>query len=278
MIKTQTVEKLQPRIRTAIEVLLDSATKNQKNPNDIILFLSNGFFEPRFKGKAGLTGYMMGPGERGWDDEHRKQFVIDYLNSGNESFIEKVKPDDVDRFIRFSLNLELMIYTHFWESDVSLKELRQLANLLSGKVYDWENEVPERKKYEFIHDKIRDVFLTHNLDIGNIIKESYHSQLRNAFAHGQYAFRGKDRIALLNFKGKPYEIESLSFIDWEERFLKTALLLYELLQLKGDLLLHYGRTQPSTTICMPVKNENTYKVVTLLWNEHGLYYYFEQPK
>jgi hypothetical protein len=276
MFKTATVNKLQPRIKTAIQQLLDSATKNQKNPNDIVLFLSNGFFESRFK-VGGLTSYMVGPGERGWDDEHRKEFVVDYLNSGNETFIAKVKPEDVERFIRFSLNLELMIYTHFWETDVTLKELRQLANLVNGKPYDWENEIPEREKYEFIRDEIREVFLAHDLDVGELIRESYHSQLRNAFAHGQYAFRGKNSIALLNYKGKPHELEFLTYDDWEERFLKTALLFYELLHLKGDLLLNYGQTQPSLTIWMPVKAEVTYKAATLLWNEHGKNYYFKQP-
>jgi len=275
MFKTETVNKLRPRIKTAIQQLLDSATKNQKNPNDIVLFLSNGFFDPRFK-VSGLSGYMMGPGERGWDDEHRKEFVVDYLNSGNQEFTAKVKPENVERFVRFSLNLELLIYTHFWETDVALKELKQLANLVSCKPYDWENEISEREKYEFIRDEIREVFLAHGLDVGNLIKESYHSQLRNAFAHDQYAFRGKDTIALLNFKGKPYELQSLTFGEWEDRFLKTALLFYELLHLKGDLLLHYGQSEPSLTVWMPTQREVTFKAVTLLWNEHGQNYYFRQ--
>jgi hypothetical protein len=255
---------------------LDCAIANQRNPNDVVLFLSNAYFDPRFK-VGGFSGYVLGPGERGWDDEHRKEFVVDYLNSGNNQFIEKVKPEDVDRFVRFSLNIELMIYSHIWETDLNLKELRQLANLVKGSSYDWDNEIPEREKYEFIRDDIREVFLACDLDVGNIIKETYHSQLRNAFAHGQYAFRGKDTITLLNFKGRPYELQSLKFGEWEERFLKTALLFHELLHLKGDLLLHYGRTQPSITIWRPTKKEATYKAETLLWNEHGYNYYFKSP-
>lgn len=95
MFKTLTVNNLQPRVKAAVQELLDVAAKKQKNPNDIVLFLSNGFSESRFKA-GGLSGFMVGPGERGWDDEHRKQFVIDYLNSGNEGFISRTKSEDVE--------------------------------------------------------------------------------------------------------------------------------------------------------------------------------------
>jgi hypothetical protein len=71
--KTESVNNLEPRIKAAVHELLYLATKNQKNPNDIVLFLSNGFFDPRFK-DSGLTGYMLGPGEVGWDDVYRKEF------------------------------------------------------------------------------------------------------------------------------------------------------------------------------------------------------------
>jgi hypothetical protein len=169
-----------------------------------------------------------------------------------------------------------MIYSHFWETDSTLKELRQLANLVSGKPYDWVNEIPSREKYEFIRDEIREVFLSLDLDVGRIIQESYHSQLRNAFAHGQYAFHGKNSIELRNYKSEPHELQWITFEDWEQRFLKAALLFYELLHAKGDLLEDYGQRNASLTIWMPEKPNVKYRIVTLLWNEHGKNYYFKQ--
>jgi hypothetical protein len=170
-----------------------------------------------------------------------------------------------------------MIYTHHWEADTSLKELRQLSNLVNHEAYDWHNEIPERDKYEFITKTIRDVLIAADLDAGKLIKESYNSQLRNAFAHGQYAFRGKNTIALLNHKGQSYEMESISYADWEQRFLKTALLFYELVNQKIDLLEKYGREHPEIPVWLPKGKSNVLQCKELIWSEPGRRYIYKQP-
>lgn len=276
MINSKTVDSLRPRIQDAVKSLLDIATQNQKNPNDIVLYLMNAHYDERIAKIGNLTGHLVGPGEKGLDDEYRMEFVIDYLNSGNESLIENISQEEIDRRIRYTLHLELMIYTHFWETDVVLKDLKQLANLISNKSYDWQNNIPELGKYEFIRDEIRAVYLSHHLDAGLLIKEAYRSQLRNAFAHGQYALRVRKSIELLNYKGESHEIERISHEDWESKFLKTVIFYYELIHQKIDLLIKISKSNPTITIWLPTKKTGVLTSTNLVWNEPGRRYTFEQ--
>lgn len=64
-----------------------------------------------------------------------------------------------------------------------------------------------------------------------IIEKGYHSSLRNAFAHSQYHYdlaANNDKIYLDNYKGKGWELRSISFSDWTERFLYSYFLSYHL--------------------------------------------------
>lgn len=273
MFTNKTIELLEPRIKTSIKQLFEFATKNQKNPNDIVLYLANAHFDKELQ-VGNLTGHLIGEGIRGWDDVYRREFIYDYLNSGNKLSLEGIEQNEADRLVKFSINLELMIYAHIWEIDMLLNDLRQLANLVSNKVYEWESHVPETGKREFINE-FRDIFIEHNLDIGNILKETYHSQIRNAFAHGQYSLRIKDVITLLNYKNKDYEVRGLPYNEWEVRFIKTCLLFHELLNQKRTLLEYYGKNYPTLSIWMPTEKQNEFKRIVLHWHEYSKRYIFK---
>jgi hypothetical protein len=188
MFSEESINKIHPRIIGAVEELLILARENQKNENDILIFLMNGHYDEQIT-LPGISKFILGPGMKGLYDSYRGEFLIDYLNTGEKKILETIaSKEEQERYERITIILELMIYSHFWENEVSLKNLKQLANLVNSRIYDWENNIPEKSKFEFITENIRDIYLKYNLEIGKLIQESYHSQLRNAFAHGQYGF------------------------------------------------------------------------------------------
>ena len=130
------------------------------------------------------------------------------------------------------IHIELMIYTHIWESTPLLKSLFRLAHVSSGCEYPWKISIPEMGKHEFIRNTIRPAF--ENSNIPKVIRNGFHTSLRNAFAHSEYYFDifGKDIIILDNYKGKEWELSNISFNNWSKRFVYSVLLSYNLLDLK----------------------------------------------
>lgn len=269
------MDKIWVRVERAVSDLYDAAISNQKNPNDIVLFWSNAHF-----GKAVpkvCRKFRLGPGIEGIDDYPRVGFLINYLQTGDESLIQPSwKQDEIDTHKKYTVNLELMIYTHLWEAERSLRMLRQLANIVSGNAYDWNIEIPWMSKHDFIRNQIKQVFLDHKLDVGNVIQESYNSQLRNAFAHVNYSFHETNFIKLNNYTGKSWELEAVSFDDWEDRFLKSALLHYEVLHLSNTRLWEFGAENPEVTVWLPKDNMTGYTRSVLEWFDLRKEYIFKR--
>lgn len=256
------LDKIKNRTEKAVSALYDSAIQNQKNTNDIVLLWSNAHI-----GKDPLAGrLMLGPGIEGIDDYPRIQFLIDYLQSGHEQVVQKSwTKQEKEKHMKYTINIELMIYTHLWEAERSLRYLKQMALILAGKNYDWEIKIPWTTKHDFIRNEIKQVFLDLNLDAGKLIEESYHSQLRNAFAHGHYSFHESSHIKFNNFREKPWEIRAISFSDWEDRFLKSALFHYEVLFQKHKRLEAFGDKNNEITVWVPNKNKTGYRRNVLEW-------------
>lgn len=92
MHKKETVIKYRNRISKAVEELFDLAIKNQETLDDIVCFLCNG---------QNNYGYnMFGPGERGITDQHQSEFLIDFMNSSDESVLlaNITKDEEKERF------------------------------------------------------------------------------------------------------------------------------------------------------------------------------------
>jgi hypothetical protein len=271
----ESLNSIHPRVTKAVTELLELAQVNQKNPNDILIFLMNGHYDEQIV-LAGYSKFILGPGMKGLYDSYRGEFLINYLNTGESKILESIESEEEkERYERITINLELMIYSHFWENEISLKNLKQLANLINCEVYDWENPIPEKSKFEFITEQIRDIYLKFNLDLGKLIQESYHSQLRNAFAHGQYGLFGNGIIQLYNFKGLAHEIQLISYADWEIRFLITALVFYELVIQKKALLVKLGKENPETAVWVPKNDFSSYQRVIIEWNEFSKMYRYK---
>lgn len=174
-------------------------------------------------------------------DSDRSNFYIDFLEK-NYTFSNQDKriEDDTYRFF-----IELMIFTHFWESKYIINLLAQIAGITIGEefdleiykkhpYYDYDLKNPSTTKksnvkiYKYITERIKKKFINSNLKIGQLFPKLYNSQIRNAFAHSDFYFSDSEKkIYFKNYKpNKNHSIESITFDEWTERFCYTFLFSY----------------------------------------------------
>ena len=156
-------------------------------------------------------------------DSARIEFLTDFLNNYYK-FSQKKQSTEYNPY---RINIELMIYSHIWESKSFLKKMYRLAHLTNDEEYDWNVKVPPTAKHDFIINKVRKIFSDNNIRIWEVIKNGFHTSLRNAFAHSEYSFEtmnNLNRINLYNYSGKDWELKYISFNNWSLRFVYSALL------------------------------------------------------
>ena len=215
MIVKEDFEKINNEVRnTVLELFSHIRQKDQKN--EYYLFLANA---QKVKiNNQSVNPFMVDCRIDDYNDEARSNTLIDYANHHYSFKNIEITHDTLD-----SITFEMMIYTHLWESKPFLKILKRIANLVDGVEYDWDIKIPDFTKHEFIRKKICDKFK--GLSFYNVFKSSYHSQIRNAFAHSDYALEpDAPKIELLNYEGKSHELEYISFDDWTKRFCYTFLI------------------------------------------------------
>lgn len=222
MIRKNEFRKIKIEVQNAVNEAFDFAQKNEKNLNDYILFLANGhFMESLVETKR--NPYTIDYKGDEMNDELRLNVLLEYIRHSYNFNAENTQDS------QFSLSIELMIYTHMWESKPYLKILKKLSDLCDKQNYDWNVEVPDMGKHKFILDIVRAAFKKHNLKIHEIITKGFHTSLRNAFAHSEYVFSINDpKFHLLNYKGGTWELKEISFDDWTKRFCYTFLLGYHI--------------------------------------------------
>lgn len=214
-------------IDTEVKESLHEAFEYVKNncvDHDYILFLADGEYQEKYKSSPlRLNPYTIDNKEDKFKDESRQNFFIKFMQTFYSFPKSRPRTDDNE----FRLTMELMIYTHIWESKPILKQLYRLASLTDGKSYHWSVEVPEMSKHEFIRENIRDVLKNKKLRLADVITKGFHTSLRNAFAHSEYQFDNHNNLIHLDtFKGAKWDIKNISFNDWTKRFAYTSLLSY----------------------------------------------------
>jgi hypothetical protein len=250
MITDSQSRQLAPRVESAVKELFETARKNQTHPGDIILFCENGHYYDKVP--PGCLPYLIGPGVEGLADSDRLDFFKSYLALGiQDTFNREISSDRKLELRKLSIHLELMIYAHFWESSHNLRALKQLANLVDSRDYDWNIRIPETGKYDFIRKQIREVFEKHGLNIAQVIADSYLSQIRNAFAHCQYFFGGKNIVFVNYDPNDSWAHESISFDDWEKRLILSALLDEHILGEKLNLETQFAQGSSEVRVRIP---------------------------
>lgn len=222
MIRKNEFRKIKNEVIHAVDEAFEFAKKNEKKLNDFILFLANGHFMESLVGTQHNPYTIDYRGDE-MNDKLRLNVLLEYIRHSYNFNAENTQDS------QFSLSIELMIYTHLWESKPYLKILKKLSDLCDKQNYDWNVEVPDMGKHEFIRDIIRERFKKQNLKIHEIITNGFHTSLRNAFAHSEYVLSlNEPKFHLLNYKGSSWELKDISFDDWTRRFCYTFLLGYHI--------------------------------------------------
>ncbi len=222
MIRSKILRKLSPEIENAVSEIFELSKKNEKKLNDFILLLANGL---KMKGIGiNISPYTVGRGMEGIIDSTRFEFFSQYMNTPFENQYNSQKSKESKKQTHFlTIYLELMIYSHLWESIPFLKKLKNLTNLVNSIEYDWDIKIPFHGKSKFIEDSIIKILENNNLEIAKLLRKCYDRNLRNAFAHSEYYILNKN-IFYYEFNKNQKVQKKISFSEFEEKFLITALL------------------------------------------------------
>lgn len=230
MIKKEKFKEVNDHIKSAVIEVFDHVKKTCSD-DKYMLFLANGEYQDQMDSSfCGFNPHTIDDILDDYRDETRIKFLTKFLNS-HYIFPEGILQIEDNEY---RLNLELMIYTHIWESKSYLKQLFRIAELSNDKNYPWKIEVPVTRKHSFIQNEISNKLLIANLSLGEIISNGFHSSLRNAFAHSDYSIEFDSlKIILHSFNSKKkWDIPSITFEEWTLKFINSSLLSYHFLRQK----------------------------------------------
>ncbi|SDL72257.1 hypothetical protein SAMN04487898_12373 [Pedobacter sp. ok626] len=251
MITLADFKSIEGEVEFALNQLFDHLEAKALRHN-YVAFLADGEYEHDWSGRSRLNPYSIDNRKDRYKDESRLNFFIHYMRtfydfSGGREVID----DD-----EYRITLEMMIYCHAWESKPILKKLFRLAELANYKSYPWHVDVPEMSKHSYIRFDIRDRFAARGLIVANVIRNSFHTSLRNAFAHSEYQINTRRKVILLDtYKGANWDIKEISFDDWSKRFAYTSWLVYLLHNIAATRKTTMGIVNPEQLILHPKSSE-----------------------
>ena len=185
--------------------------------NSYVLFLGRADMIPGLKQHQG-TDCVIDYNLDKFYDETRAQFYIRYLrrNYDKDGFAYKGDSGIDD------MHIELMIYSHLWDSSDFIKSLIRIASVVSGKGYIWQVGIDWKDKDKFMARNIIEPLQEHGLKLGNLVGRYYDSSVRNAFAHSLYYIDAEQRsITVRPRKG----MKTLTFDEFQSLFLYSVILM-----------------------------------------------------
>jgi hypothetical protein len=237
--------EIDSEVKTCLNQVFDFMKK--KFEMNYVLLLAEGEYWERYSKMSGnLNPFVIDSRMDRYKDETRLTFLTEFLTqyysfgNGNQEVAD----------VLYRMHNELMVYCHIWESKPFLKKLFRISSIVAGEEYDWHVEVPDMSKHKFIIDVIRPKFENDLPCLVDIMKKGFHKSLRNAFAHSEYSFdtmNDHKRIWLDTYTGKSWDIQEISFNDWSERFVYSALFCYHTLSInykrRSTLIEDLGRDE-----------------------------------
>lgn len=159
-------------------------------------------------------------------DKTRTDFYLRYLN---RNYVRDGFRYEGENGID-DLHIELMIYTHLWDSTYFLKALVRIASIVSGKGYDWDPTISWWKKEEKMKECIIEPLKQAGLKLGDLIEQCYIARVRNAFAHSLYNIDTDRRIILFrsdkeHSKKGENQILTFSFEQFQKIFLSSVIIM-----------------------------------------------------
>lgn len=197
----------------------------EKDYNAFILFIGRAGLFPGIEKVTG-TACVIDDKVDTYYDRTRTDFYLRYLNRNykHEGFNYDGESGIDD------LHIEMMIYTHLWDSTYFIKALVRIASIVSGNGYDWDPNISWWKKENKMNECIIEPLKRAGLKLGNLIDHCYIARVRNSFAHSLYNINAEKRTILFrsdkghNKKGANQSI-TLSFTEFQNIFLLSSILM-----------------------------------------------------
>lgn len=252
---------IQEGIKRAICTILDKMMA--KSFSDYVLLLARAdYHEWLDRPEMDVTPYILEDGRYRMIDSTRQRFLDMYF----EKYVDKLisnKASEVNEQ-EYDLNIQMMIYSHIWESALFLKQLERIALVLNGERFNWNrrfegNSIKSQLIEECIQKKLEYV----DKGMWVLIKSCYSRELRNDFAHSTYQIQmGTRKIVSHNnglFQGKP-----VGFDEWGEMFVKSVMLSSHLNNItnerKNSFIKDYGDGPILIKLPMKGKKKKCYEV------------------
>lgn len=224
--------EIEDKVESAIDEMIERAWET--NVTSFLLLVARADTTEGLKGIVGtdcVTDYM-GDLYRG---ETAERFYIRYMNTNykKEGFIYQGE-EGLD-----ALSIEMMIYSHLWASYHFLKSLYRFGSIFKGQDYPWKinMESSSSGRWEWMNTHIIEPLSNSSLEIANIIKRAYSTDIRDAFAHALYSINSDRREIHLYPKRRSFV---LKFDEFQEKFLNSSLLMYVLHQKMAALHNQYA--------------------------------------
>ena len=188
---------------------------NEASPDGFVAYIAGGDYYEVFENTK-LLPYVLEDVSEFRKDLSRQNFYVDYLNL-------KYRRDgfnyDGEKGVDF-LTVELMIYSHLWQSNYFLKHLVRLSHLACGKEYHWKLDVLDNIR-NVINDEVIEPLLKNNIKIGRLIKQNYYPVFRDSFAHSLYGIDEQARKINLYSKRATGPV---TFEEFQKKFLYSVFL------------------------------------------------------
>lgn len=257
-------------IEKEVVTLVENTLNEIKNKSfqDYILLLIRADYDERIARckSLGLSPYIIENREDDYKDSNRQGFMLEYIQR-HKSLNTNSQSINTYEYSEYDLNIQMMIYTHTWESHLFLKLLERISNLLAGKGYKWQSQLYKSKqKSNFISHHIINPIKDLNHNFHKILTKTYNNHLRNSFSHSDYYINIDKETIYFYDQGVKYNI---SFKEWDNIFFTTLLLSYHLPEnlktLKNNFIQVYGNNpikleRPS--LSCPLQKQTFYVVPT----------------
>lgn len=166
-------------------------------------------------------------------DTSRMHFMICYLDAYYTMLLQQTQLE-TDK--EYEIYMQLMVYSHIWESYPFLKTLVRISALLNGDEYKWnipfeyinkKGELRPISKRNIINNILDCLKLIHPR-LHSYINDNYHSEIRNNFAHSTFFIDLQN--GWINSVFNPIKIITplVSFEQWDEIFIKSLLFCFYL--------------------------------------------------
>lgn len=229
--------------KEVVEILCNTLAKvRNASFSDFVLLLARGDYDSLLERKdIDLSPYVIEDPTADYMDRTRLNFLTGYLNEYSARLREDIYLADDDK--EYEMSIQMMMYSHCWESHLLLKMLERIANILTKNGYVWKSTVGTTRKSNFIKQNIISKLVGVDDELANLLKNCYSDQLRNDFAHSTYYIDFKEGVIYSHGQGL-YCGPNISFLDWEEKFVYSILLSYHLISLlqevKNNFISDYG--------------------------------------